>query len=134
MIPGTPGGTLDLEQMQLPGPNLVGAQLVRRPAEMTGELCHVQNVAGDGLGGVVAPLEIFEQALTQRCHGKALGFTRRAGPEQPCHTQAAGASRHNRHRRHNRTRCRTNGSEPGELRKERTPREWRRRLNHREAV
>ncbi len=55
--------------MQLPGTEVVGAELIGRPAEVASELGHLQDVAGDGFGGVVAALHIFDKSLTQRGHG-----------------------------------------------------------------
>jgi hypothetical protein len=75
LVEGAPGGAAHLEQVELVGADVVGAELVGGPAEVAGEAGHVLDVAGDGLGGVVAELEVLQQALAQRGHGgKAPGF------------------------------------------------------------
>src|SRR5262249_26781714 len=62
--PGQP----TLEQVQLVGAHLIGAEQVGGTAEVPGEVGDVADVAVDGPGGVIAQAEVGDEALTKRSH------------------------------------------------------------------
>jgi hypothetical protein len=61
-----------LQEVELILANLFDPDLFRGPPEVFGELSHVADVALDRVGGAVAESQIFDEAFSQRCHGKSL--------------------------------------------------------------
>ncbi len=57
-------GDLLPEEMELIGADVLGAEAVRRGAEVLGELGDVAQIAIDRVGRVVANLQVFEHALS----------------------------------------------------------------------
>ncbi len=57
------GGML-LQQMELIGADVLGAELIREDAKAFGELGDIAQIAVDGVGRVVANLHVFEYAST----------------------------------------------------------------------
>ncbi len=66
---GGRAGVLDVEEMQLPVADFVGAEAVGRPVEVVGELGDTPDVGGYGGRGVVADAEILQHPLAEGCHG-----------------------------------------------------------------
>jgi hypothetical protein len=50
--------------MELIGADVLGAEVVGRGVEVLGKLCHIAQIAIDGMGRVVANLQVFEHPLT----------------------------------------------------------------------
>src|SRR6266545_1789829 len=73
LVEGVPGNAPVVEQVELVGPNLFGAEMLGRSIEVGGEANDGGEVDADGLGREVAELEVFEEALTQWGHGPASG-------------------------------------------------------------
>ena len=88
------GGELALlDQMDLVGPNLLGAERLRRAVEVPGEGADLLDVSQLGVEGEIANAHVLEHPLAQRCHGGAPVQWNEGGAEisQHAHPHAKGA-------------------------------------------
>ena len=78
-----------LEQAELVQAGVLGVEVLRGAAKVLGEASNGADVTLDGPGAVVAQLQVVDETLTQRRHGKA--------PEEAIRTPAADLGRENAH-------------------------------------
>src|SRR5262249_46842768 len=79
LVEGAPGDPPLLHQVQLVGPDVLGAEVLGGAAAVTGEAGDGLGVGLDGPGRLVAELPILDQALAERGHGE-LPLQGRRGP------------------------------------------------------
>jgi hypothetical protein len=65
-----------MQKVELKGADLFGGDLVGGALVEAGESFHGADVTFDGVRGVVAHLDVLDEALAQGCHGLVLSRTR----------------------------------------------------------